>query len=98
MWALDFEWDEEKNKANVTKHGIAFEEAALIFRGITLTEMDVRQDYGEMREISIGSLPQQVVMVVIHTDRSGVTRIISARSANRAERRKYNDYCKKITQ
>ncbi len=95
---MDFEWDEEKNKANVTKHGIAFEEAALIFRGITLTEMDVRQDYGEMREISIGSLPQQVVMVVIHTDRSGVTRIISARSANRAERRKYNDYCKKITQ
>ncbi len=95
---MDFEWDEEKNKANIAKHGIAFEEAALIFRGIALTEIDVRQDYGEVREISIGSLPEQVVIVVVHTDRSGVTRIISARSANRTERRKYDDYCKKITQ
>ena len=95
---MDFEWDEEKNKANLAKHGISFEEAALIFRGIAMTEIDVRQDYGEMREISIGSLPEQVVIVVVHTERSGVTRIISARSANRAERIKYDDYCKKITQ
>ena len=95
---MDFEWDEQKNKTNIAKHGIAFEEAALIFRGITLTEMDVRQDYGEVREISIGTLPEQVVIVVAHTDRNGVTRIISARSANRAERRKYDDYCQKITQ
>ncbi len=95
---MDFEWDEEKNKTNIDKHGIVFEEAAMIFRGITLTEIDIRRDYGEMREISIGSLPGQAVIVVAHTDRSGVTRIISARSANRAERRKYDDYCKKITQ
>ncbi len=95
---MDFEWNEEKNKANLAKHSIAFEEAALIFRGLTLTEIDDRKDYGETREISIGQLPEQVVVVVIHTDRNDVTRIISARSANRAERRKYNDYCKKITQ
>ncbi len=95
---MDFEWDEEKNKTNRAKHGIAFEEAALIFRGLTLTEIDDRQDYGETREISIGQLPEQVVVLVIHTDRNDVTRIISARSANRAERRKYYDYCKKITQ
>lgn len=98
MRALDFEWDVEKNKANLAKHGIAFGEAALIFRGLTLTEVDDRQDYGETREISIDQLPEQVVIVVVHTDRDGVTRIISARSANRAERRKYDDYCKKITQ
>ena len=95
---MDFEWDEAKNKANLAKHGIAFEEAALIFRGLTLTEIDDRQDYGEKREISIGQLPEQVVVVVVHTDRSGVTRIISARLANRAERRRYDEYCKKITQ
>ena len=95
---MDFEWNEEKNKANLAKHGIAFEEAALFFLGLTLTEIDDRQDYGETREISIGQLPEQVVVVVVHTDRNDVTRIISARSANRAERRKYYDYCKKITQ
>lgn len=95
---MDFEWNEEKNKANILKHDIAFEEAALIFEGITLTEIDDRQDYGETREISIGQLSGQIVIVVVHTDRSGVTRIISARLAGQTERRKYNDYCEKIAQ
>ena len=95
---MDFEWDEEKNKANFAKHGITFEEAALIFRGLTLTEIDTRKDYGEIREIDIGLLPEQVVIVAVSTGRNGVTRIISARPANRAERKRYDDYCKKITQ
>ncbi len=95
---MEFEWDEEKNTANFAKHSITFEEAVLIFRGLTLTEIDTRQDYGEVREIDIGLLPGQVVIVAVSTDRNGVTRIISARSANRAERRRYDEYCKKITQ
>ena len=93
-----FEWDEEKNKANLAKHGITFEEAALIFRGITLTGIDIRQDYGEIRKIDIGQLSGQMIIVAVSTDRSGVIRIISARQANRIEKRKYDDYCKKITQ
>ena len=95
---MQFEWDEAKNEANQIKHDIAFEEAALIFAGLTLTEPDERRDYGEAREISIGQLAEQVVIVVVHTDRNGVTRLISARTANRTERRRYYDYCKKITQ
>jgi uncharacterized DUF497 family protein len=95
---LEFEWDEVKNQTNLAKHGINFEEAAAIFYGIALTVVDDRQDYGEPRNISIGQLPEHVVVVVIHTDRVGVIRIISARSANRAERRRHDAYCKKITQ
>jgi uncharacterized DUF497 family protein len=95
---LQFEWDEAKNEVNQIKHDIVFEEAALIFSGITLTEPDERRDYGESREINIGQLAEQVVIVVVHTDRNGVTRLISARTANRTERRRYDDYCKKITQ
>ena len=95
---MEFEWDEDKNQINLTKHGIDFEEVATIFYGMTLTVIDDRQDYNERREISIGELPEHVVVVVIHTGREGVTRIISARSANRAERRRYDAYCKKITQ
>ena len=95
---MEFEWDDNKNKANIEKHGIAFEEAALIFQGITLTRRDDRQNYGEAREITIGSLPEQVIVVVVHTDRNGVTRLISARLPNREERSLYNDYYKKITQ
>ena len=95
---MDFEWDDEKNRANIAKHGVSFEEAALIFGGPTLTRIDDRWDYGETREVSIGQLPEQVVATVIHTDRNGVTRLISARLANRAERKRYYDYCKKISQ
>ena len=94
---LHFEWDDVKNEANHIKHGILFEEAALIFSGLILTEVDERQDYGEKREISIGQLADQVVIVVVHTDRNGVTRLISARTAKRTERKRYHDYRKKIT-
>ncbi len=46
---LDFEWDEEKSKINLAKHGIAFENATFIFLGITLSVEDDREDYGEIR-------------------------------------------------
>ena len=65
---MDFEWDEEKNKANFAKHGISFEEAALILRGPVLTKINDRLDYGEIREISIGQIPQEVVVTVISQD------------------------------
>lgn len=95
---MDFEWDDKKDQANFEKHGIRFEEAALIFQGITLTVRDEREDYAERREISIGQLSAKAIIVVVHTDRQGVTRLISARPAGRRERKRYDEYCKKITQ
>lgn len=95
---MDFEWDDEKNLANLRKHRISFEEAALIFLGPVLTRIDNRKNYGEVREISIGQIEGQVVVVVVHTDRGALVRIISARLAGRAEREKYHDYCKEIAQ
>ncbi len=92
-----FEWDENKNKANQRKHGISFEEAALIFKGEVLTRIDDCEDYGEEREISTGLIGAYVVAVVVHTDRQNVTRIISARLANHLERKAYHDYYKKRT-
>ncbi|PIE82925.1 MAG: hypothetical protein CSA09_04355 [Candidatus Contendobacter odensis] len=92
-----FEWNENKNKANQKKHGISFEEAALIFKGEVLTHFDDNEDYGEEREMSIGLIGAHVVVVVVHTDRQNVTRIISARLANRSERKAYDDYYKKTT-
>lgn len=54
---MQFEWDDEKNLSNFEKHKIRLEEAALIFNGPTLTTIDDRIDYGEIREISTGQLP-----------------------------------------
>jgi uncharacterized protein len=92
---MEFEWDDSKNTINQIKHGIRFEEAQLIFNNPVLTTTDIRHDYGEQREISIGALNMEVVITLIHTDRNGRKRIISARKANRKEREMYYEYIKR---
>ncbi len=86
-----FEWDEDKNAANIAKHGVSFQRAARIFESRVLTVVDSRADYGEVREISIGIVESVVFLTVVHTNRQSVVRIISARRANRAERRRYEN-------
>jgi len=88
---MQFEWDERKNRDNIGKHGINFEDAARIFDGPVLSSVDDRKDYGELREISIGRLGSVAVLVVVHTDRGDAVRIISARPASREERNRYEE-------
>jgi uncharacterized protein len=92
---MEFEWDDAKNTINQIKHGIKFEEARLIFNGPVLTATDTRHDYGEQREISMGALNMEIVITIVHTDRNGRKRIISARKANRKERGMYYEHIKK---
>ena len=87
---MDFEWDEDKNRINIAKHGIGFERAARIIDGPTDDRIDDQEDYGEARVISLGVIEDILFLVVVHTDRDGVTRIISARPAKRSERRIYD--------
>lgn len=91
---MDFEWDEVKNHKNIKKHGVSFDEARHIFENIYISGFDTRRDYGEVREIGIGRV-EEMVFVVVHATRRSKTRIISARFANRKERRKYYEHIKK---
>jgi uncharacterized DUF497 family protein len=93
-----FEWDEKKSAANLVKHGVSFEEARLIFEGLTLSWIDERQNYGEVRQVSIGLIRNLAAVAVVHTDRNGAKRIISARLANRNERRRYHEHLAKTTE
>ena len=86
---MDFEWDGNKNKINLFKHGITFEEAQAIFDGIVLTRVDDRRDYAEARYISIGRLDEDLIILVVYTVRGDITRLISARKANRREKEVY---------
>jgi uncharacterized DUF497 family protein len=86
---MKFEWDEDKNRANIAKHGVSFEDACRIFDGFTVDRPDDRFEYGEAREISIGLLNGIALLVVVHTDRNDVCRIISARPALKSERKVY---------
>ena len=93
-----FEWDADKNRANIEKHGIGFQTAIRIFDGLVLSMIDSRSDYGELRENSIGIIEAVAVIVVTHTDRDGVTRVISARPAKRAERLRYEQAIRQRTE
>jgi uncharacterized DUF497 family protein len=91
---VKFEWDEQKDRINIRKHGISFEDAKAIFEDVRITAVDSRQPYGEIRKISLGMIHGRVC-VAVYTERKGVTRIISARKANQRERRRYNEYIKR---
>ena len=94
---MEFEWDENKNRANIAKHGIDFQQAKAVFDDPSLlTRIDDRFEYGEVREVSIGQMPlvtqrQSLIVVVVHTERDGITRLISARKATKQERRLYEE-------
>jgi uncharacterized protein len=91
---MKFEWDENKNKANILKHGISFELAASIFASEYISSPDIRKEYGEVRNINIGKAINELIVVAITTDRKKVIRIISARKANKDERRIYYEKTK----
>lgn len=85
---MGFQWDQDKNAANIEKHGIDFEEARRIFEGPIIRKVDDRQDYGEIRIIAIG-VSEGRELTVVYTMRSEAVRIISARRAGEDERKVY---------
>jgi len=87
-----FEWDEAKNLENIRNHKIDFTDVSKMFEGSILIELDNRIDYGEDRWIGIGFLRNGVAVVVWTERQNDVVRIISARRANRYERRRFEQY------
>ena len=88
-----FEWDPDKAAANLRKHGVAFDIAALAFADpFALTEQD-RVEGGEYRWQTLGMAQGVLLLLVAHTIReeadTEVIRMISARPATRAERKRY---------
>ena len=90
---INFEWDTEKNKANIKKHGVAFEMAAKVF----LDEKRIERydaehsSIDESRYKTSGMVGK--VLTVIYTERKTAIRIISARLAEKEEIDEYyKDY------
>jgi uncharacterized DUF497 family protein len=89
MAELSFEWDEDKNAANIKNHGIDFLDAALIFENPTLEAIDNREDYDELRYIALGLSGETVLQVVYTLRGDNIIRIVSAWKANRHDTEKY---------
>lgn len=90
---MRFTWDENKNRANLAKHGIAFEDATqAFFDPAALFELN-RIAEGEQRWGAIGSIGSLALLAVFHTwtqeNGEEIIRIISARKATAHERKKY---------
>ena len=81
---MKFEWDEQKRKSNLRKHGIDFVGCDAIFAGTEKTMIDNRVDYGEDRFVTFGLLDGRVVAVV-HTEAADTIRVISIRKATQRE-------------
>ena len=87
---LQFEWDDEQDRANRKKHGISFETASYVFRDEYFIEMyDFEHSIDEDRYIAIGMVGD--LLFVVFTERSDAIRLISARLATESERRLYYD-------
>ena len=90
---IEFSWDEHKAEINLKKHGVAFEDATLVFYDAHALYKQDRFENGEYRWQAIGMVHGQAVLLVAHTvqDHNGMDhiRIISARQAEKKERKQY---------
>ena len=92
-----FEWDEKKNRTNIRKHSVSFEQAQEVFHDpLHLSKLDKRFNLFEERWINIGSTSKGELVVVanlyFNIEGEEVIRIISARKATSGERKQYKTY------
>jgi uncharacterized DUF497 family protein len=89
---LLFEWDPEKARMNVKRHGISFDEAGTAFRDpLSRTIDDPLHSNDEERLVLIGQSHKGRLLVVVHTERADRIRIISARVATNKERLRHEE-------
>ncbi|MDQ7016045.1 MAG: BrnT family toxin [Gammaproteobacteria bacterium] len=88
---MNFEWDENKRHTNLNKHGVDFADAVGVFYDdMALTQTDPDHNHQEARLLTLGMDFQGRVLLVVNLHKIGdVIRIISARKANRQERKQY---------
>jgi uncharacterized protein len=72
-----FEWDADKEAPNLRNHGVAFQEAVVVFRDpFAVERIDNRENYGEER-INVLGMSGNVILHVTYTERDERIRIIS---------------------
>ena len=89
---LRFEWDTAKNRANLKKHGVSFEEAQSVFlddNALLLDDPDHSLDEARFLLLGVSTLLRTLVVCHCLREKGDVIRIISARRANKSERARY---------
>ena len=91
---MKFTWDPDKNKANIKKHKVSFEEASTIFLSNFLEMPDFEHSITEERFVAFGisALKRELFVCYCyreHINGEEVIRIISARKASKDEKEEY---------
>jgi uncharacterized protein len=87
---MQWEWDENKKRENLQKHGFDFADARQLFNNPFLVKPDIRKAYGEDRWIGIGTMNNGIIVVFVFSKRKNeITRIISMSKASKKERKNY---------
>ncbi|MCC5904021.1 MAG: BrnT family toxin [Halomonas sp.] len=85
---MELTFDDQKRAQTLKARGVDFADAGEVFMGHHFSVIDDRQDYGEDRYITVGTLKGRMV-IVVWTPRGEARRIISMRKANEREQEKY---------
>jgi len=89
---VEFEWDEEKGAANVSKHGVSFEEAKTVFGDPLYVDFyDPDHSDDERRYLIMGESNRGRLLMVSYAESGDAVRLISARQAAAAERKGYEE-------
>jgi uncharacterized DUF497 family protein len=89
---MQFEWDSSKAAANLSKHGVSFDEARSVFDDPLYVDFyDPDHSDQEHRYIIIGQSPQGRLLMVSYTERDDTIRIISSREVTPTEREAYEE-------
>jgi uncharacterized protein len=67
---MKFEWDQQKNQANIANHELDFADAFRIFSLPLRVSLNERQNYGEDRWIGLGMLDERVIVIVLQNKMS----------------------------
>ncbi len=92
MEYISFEWDETKNKTNIDKRGVSFEEAKTVFYDESAIEFfDNDHSENEERFLLLGRSYKLRIIIISHCVRENGSkiRIISARKATKNEQKYY---------
>ena len=95
---MKFEWNIEKEKINIKKHNVTFEQASFVFSDMyALNQYDEEHSEYEDRWVILGKSLNEVLLLVVHTfrnkDNVEYVRIISARKATKKEKQTYQKRC-----
>jgi uncharacterized DUF497 family protein len=88
---MDITYDPDKRARTLRERGLDFEDAPIVFAGLTLDVEDTRKDYGETRMICYGKLEGRLV-VIGYTPRGADRHIFSMRKANTREQARLAPY------